>query len=145
MLSVMRTGTGSPATSSSTELEQQLTTDQVHELVALVCEARETAKQRLGQDFWYHVSTDEDVQSAMAIAWTRSFELEDLTHPLTAPEDGQALAWRSSDELPAHIPQFERGRFDYDRRLAGRPVSPSVVQALHTLQMMPDHDAGAHR
>jgi hypothetical protein len=131
--------------SSSTELEQPLTTDQVHELVALICEARENAKQRLGQEFWYHVSTDEDVQSAMAIAWTRSFALDDLTSPLAASDGEPALAWRHSDELPAHIPQFERGRFDYDRRLAGRPVSSSVVQALHTLQMLPDHDAGAHR
>ena len=140
MLCPMRTGTQSPSTSAGTEPEQLLTTDQVRELVAQVCEARESAKQRLGQEFWYHASTDEDVQSALAIAWSRSFDLDDLT-----TSGGQPLTWRHSDDLPAHIPQFERGRFDYDRRVAGRPVSATVVQALRTLQLLPDQDAGAHR
>jgi hypothetical protein len=145
MLSVMRTGSESPSTSAGNELAQPLTTTQLHELVVQICEARESAKQRLGQEFWYHVSTDEDVQSAMAIAWTRSFELDDLTCPSVASEGEPTLAWRNSDDLPAHIPRWERGRFDYDRRLAGKAVSLSVVQALTTLQKLPAHGADAQR
>ena len=139
MLSLMRTGTQPPSTSAGTDSEQTLTTSQIHELIGLICEAREAAKERLGQEFWYHASTNEDVQSALDIAWSRSFDLDDLT-----TSGGQPLTWRLSDELPAHIPQFERGRFDYDRRVAGRPVSATVVQALRTLQLLPNHDATAH-
>jgi hypothetical protein len=132
----MRTGTEA----SSGTADQSLTTDQVHEMVALICEARESAKVQLGHDFWYLASTDEEVQAAMAIAWTRSFDLVDLTVPATGGGD---VTWRLGDDLPAHIPQWERGRFDYDRQLAGRPVSASVVRALHTLQTLPERHAAS--
>ncbi len=141
MLSLMSTETQPSSPSASTEQHESLTSAQVRELVALICEARESAKARLGHDFWHYASADEDVQSAMAVAWTRSFDLDDLTTLPPRSDSAQALTWRSSDELPAHIPLWERGRFDFDRRLAGRPVSPSVVQALSTLRTIPDHNA----
>jgi hypothetical protein len=141
MLFLMRTGTQHSLPITDTERHEPLTSAQVSELIALICEERESAKARLGQDFWHHVSVDEDVQSAMAVAWTRSFDLEDLTAPNAKAGTAQTLTWKNSDELPAHVPRWERGRFDYDRRLAGLPVSPSVENALSTLRMLSDETA----
>jgi hypothetical protein len=142
MLAVMHTAPQSPSTGDDVTSAQPLTRTQLTEQVARVCEARDSAKQRLGSDFWHYVSTDEDVQSAMAIAWTQSFGLGDMTTESTTL-GGQSLTWRRSEDLPEHVPHFERGRFDYDRRLAGRPVSTSIAQALRTLELMPKHGTGA--